>query len=365
MPDHRIERAYEIFERVIGRALTVVALATGIVFLFATARAEGPVAGDLLAEIETIRTNMPGSGDEGFATPSSTDLDTWQTIMQALLDDQPATAGAPIAAFPSYELITFCDTGFEDKQYYVLREPGVVVRGWGTFIVSPDFEREIAIEVPHPLFETNTPSEGADIFRRTRARFFLMSGAHRCSNAAHSTCDGTSNVCGDGVYHVSDMAHIVASAYQVAHEVFTDKYAQGYTFSLHGTGQAVCNDIFLSNGIGSDSKPILHSLRDAMNASGNIVVSVAGDGTSTCTLTGSTNVQGRYTNGSTDPCQTSVVSNSGYFIHAEQQRRVRDDFAIYSKFTDAINATIAPTPVSPMSFGRLKALYRQKTRSTC
>jgi hypothetical protein len=124
------------------------------------------------------------------------------------------------------------------------------------------------------------------------------------------------------------------------HELFTDANPDGYSFSIHGMSQTNCNDIFLSNGTATGSKALLYGLRDIMNASGNITVSVAGDGTCTCTLVGSTNVQGRYTNGSPQPCYTPASSNNGRFIHAEQLRRVRDNYAIYSKFITAINEAI-------------------------
>jgi hypothetical protein len=95
-----------------------------------------------------------------------------------------------------------------------------------------------------------------------------------------------------------------------------------------------------------------------MNDSGDIVVSVAGDGTSTCSLIGSTNVQGRFTNGSPQPCYTPASSNNGRFIHAEQLRRVRDNYEIYSKFIDAINQAIdTVTSAGPNEVPKAPGLY--------
>jgi hypothetical protein len=319
-----------------------VILALGLVLLPAASRSDIPEeSGDLMEAIELIRINMPLSGSEGFETPSSLDLSRWRLVSEAFLDDRPEAVDSLIGLyFPSYEVVDFVDTGFENHRYRILREETPPVLAWGTFILRVNHRRAIAIEVPHGRYETNTPSEGTDIFRRTGARLFIMNGAHRCANSAYTPCDGTSDVCDTGRYHISDMGHVTQSAYQVMHEEFTGMYPEGYSFSIHGMSQTNCNDIFLSNGTASGSKPILYELRDSMNASGNIVVSVAGDGTSTCTLIGSTNVQGRFTNSSPRPCYTPASSNNGHFIHAEQLRRVRDSYSVYSKFIDAINDAI-------------------------
>ncbi len=306
------------------------------------ARAEiQPAAGDLLDEIESIRGNMPGRDSEGFSPPGSADLDTWRTIAEALLDEQAGIVDSLITIhFPEYELLLYVDTGLDGSEYYVLKESPPITLGWGTLILRLCHDREIAIEVPHPRYEINTPSEGGDIFRLVGARLFIMAGTHRCANSAHSPCDGTSTVCGDNNYHVSDMAHLAEAAYQVAHEAFTGTYPEGYSFSMHGTVRSSCEDMFLSNGHASDSKPLLYDLRDHMLASGDISVGIAGDGISGCTLHGGTNTQGRYTNGSPDPCTQGCASTTGHFIHAEQQRRVRDSIAVYSKLVDAIQEVI-------------------------
>ncbi len=302
----------------------------------------GEESGDLMDEIEFIRVNMPGSGAEGFVPPSYIELNRWEDISESFLDGHPDVVDSLIGLyFPSYEIVRFTDTGFGNHEYLILRESVPVTLGWGTFILRLQNERKIAIEVPHGRYETNTPSEGVDIFRRTGARLFIMNGTHRCSNSASTPCDGYTSVCGSsGSYRISDMAHVTEAAFQGMHEAYTIKYPEGYAFSIHGTSSSDCSDIFLSSGKGSDSQPIIYEMRDNMNSSGNIFVSVSGDGTSACTLTGGTNVQGRMTNSSDEPCFQAASSNNGYFIHAEQQRRVRDNYSIYSKFINAINDAI-------------------------
>lgn len=340
-------------------ARTAAVLALGAGLLAAPLRAEIPQeSGDLLEAIETIRASMPLSGSEGFVPPSSLDLSRWRLVCDAFLDDRPEAVDSLVGLyFPSYEIVTFIDEGFEDREYRLLRETIPPTLAWGTYARAVDHRRPIAIEVPHGRYEANTPSEGIDIFRRTGALLFEMNGAHRCANDAYTPCDGTSDVCGTGRYHVSDMGHMTLTAFQVMHEEYTRAHPDGYSFSIHGMSQTNCSDIFLSNGTTTGSTQMLYDLRDRMNESGDIVACVAGDGTCTCTLHGTTNVQGRYTNGSSQPCYLPAPGNNGRFIHAEQLRRVRDNYAIYSKFIAAINGAIDPVTSAGLSLPPGAALY--------
>lgn len=324
----------------VARTAAVLALGAGL--FAAPLRAGIPQeSGDLMDAIEMIRVNMPLPGSEGFEPPSTVDLSRWRLVCDAFLDDQTEAVDSLVNLFfPSYEIVTFIDEGFEDREYRILRETIPPTRAWGAYVRAVDYQRLVAIEVPHGRYETNTPSEGIDIFRRTGALLFEMNGAHRCANSAYTSCDGTSDVCGTGRYHVSDMGHMTLAAFQVMHEEYTNAHPDGYSFSLHGMSQTNCSDIFLSNGTATGSTQMLYDMRNSMNGSGDIVACVAGDGTCTCTLSGSTNVQGRYTNGSSQPCYLPVPGNNGRFIHAEQVRRVRDNYAIYSKFIAAINGAI-------------------------
>lgn len=323
-------------------ARTAAVLALGAGLFAAPLRAEIPQeSGDLMDAIEVIRASMPLPGSEGFAPPSSLDLSRWRLVCDAFLDERPEAVDSLINLFfPSYELVTFIDQGLEDRGYRLLRETIPPTLAWGTYVRAVDHQRLIAIEVPHGRYETNTPSEGIDIFRRTGALLFEMNGAHRCANSAFTPCDGTSDVCGTGRYHVSDMGHTTQTAFQAMHEEYTKAHPGGYSFSMHGMSQTDCSDIFLSNGTATGSTQMLRDMKDSMNESGDIVVCVAGDGTCGCTLSGTTNVQGRYTNGSPQPCYLPASGNNGRFIHAEQLRRVRDNYAIYSKFIAAINGAI-------------------------
>ena len=299
-------------------------------------------SGDLLSQVVLIRNNMPGSSSEGFVKPTATDLQRWRGLITTFVAGDYQQASDLVASnFPSYQLIHFTDTGLSNQTYYLLRESFPVTNGWGTVVVRPDFERNLCIESPHPVFDINTDTEGADIFRRTGARFFILAGTHRCANVEHSPCDGTTTACGDGAYHVSDPAHFVNATFQVTHETLVAGQPQLYTFNLHGNSSTSCEDLFLSNGrLAGPAHPILFNLKTNLLAQGGLTVAIAGVDASTCTLTGGDNVQGRFSNGSASPCSQAAATTTGYFIHIEQHRVVRDNVSEYAKLIHAITTAV-------------------------
>lgn len=300
------------------------------------------ISKDLLEQVQTIHSEMPRADSEGFIQPTNEELANWRELITTMLEGNYELADTLVQAnFPFYQLYRLTDTGYNSQLFYLLQEKFPVTKGWGTFIVNANFERQICIELPHAIYDTNTYSEGTDIFRRTGARFLIMAGTHRCADTEISPCDGSFRGCGGQRYPISDMAHFVDSPFQVTHETIDERFEDIYFFSIHGHGRDECEDIFLSNGHKTQSKPLLSKIKQSLLAQGGLTAAVAGDGTSSCTLVGSTNVQGRFTNGSADPCTEAASSINGYFIHAEQSRRVRDNFSVYSKFVNAINANIA------------------------
>lgn len=295
------------------------------------------VQGALRARIEAIQEAMPRRGSEGFVPPTSAELDRWRSVVKALLEGDTTSVDAQLAEHaPSYALIRFTevDTG---QPYYLVQETPSVEKGWGAVVINPEPERDLAIHVPHPVFDLDTHREGVDVFQQTGARVLLLAGTHRCANQAASPCDGTSGVCGGGRYPVSDMAHAVMTPFQAAHEVFTERFPEMVTVSLHGNGRESCETVFLSNGVGEAVTPALRSLQQALSGRG---VQVGVPGRSACPLVGSTNVQGRFTNGSPQPCTEAATRATGAFIHIEQRRAFREDPAAYGALTDAINAVL-------------------------
>jgi len=293
------------------------------------------VEGSLRARVEAIQDAMPRRGSEGFVPPTSDELDRWRSVVEALIDSDTTAVDAQLAEhFPSYALVRFTEAG-TGQRYYLLQETPSVEKGWGSVLVRPAPERNLAIHAPHPVFDLDTHREGVDVFQQTGARVLLLAGTHRCANQAVSPCDGTSSVCGDGRYHISDMAHVVSAPFQATHAVFTARFPDMVSLSLHGNGSADCETVFLSNGTDAAMQPALQALQEALSQQG---VRVGVPGRSSCALVGSTNVQGRLTNGSAQPCTEAAATATGNFIHVEQRRAFREDPAAYAALIDAINA---------------------------
>ena len=293
------------------------------------------VEGAFSARVEAIHDDLPRQQSEGFTVPTEAEMKQWHTLVDTLVSGDTTAARSLIDAnFSSYALVEFIDTE-TDQSYLLLQETPSVKTGWGTVALNLDPERNLAVEVPHPTYDLNTYAEGADVFQETGARVFIMAGTARCANRAESRCDGQTTVC-DNVYHVSDMAHVVTSPYQVTHEVVTDAFPNMVALSLHGNGNSDCESVFLSSGVQEDTRPVVKDLRKALVERG---VNATDPGTSSCPLVGSTNVQGRYTNGSPRPCTQAASSATGSFIHIEQQRSFRSSSSEYGALIEALNAT--------------------------
>lgn len=300
------------------------------------------VSGDLLERVRTTRSRMPGARSEGFTKPSPAEQDEWRSVVTILASGDYDAAGARLAASSlPYQLVRFTDTGFEGRMVWALEENVPIQKGWGDLYLNPAPRKDLGVEAPHPLFDTDTELEATNIFRGSAARFLLIAGTHRCANSELSSCSGSTTACGDGRFHVSDAGHYAASMFQIAHEVFVGSFPAILVVNLHGNADSSCEDIFLSSGVAADAQPILGQLRDRVLAQGGLTVGIAGDGASACPLPGTTNVQGRFSNGSPDACAAYATAAGGRFIHIEQKIAVRTNPALYSRITSALTA-IAP-----------------------
>lgn len=189
----------------------------------------------------------------------------------------------------------------------------------------------LVVGAPHPYFEIRTMVQARAIFERAEARALIVSGTHRCANAAPSSCDGTTRVCSDSEqgYRVSDMAHTLRSSFHVMHRVVADAFSSTVAISLHGFSGG---GISLSDGTTDDAgpeTPVAKLGRTFETMLGDVEVTYCNDirgRTRDVRLCGTTNVQGRGLNGVTDACTTDAGSASGRFIHLEQSRSVRSQF---------------------------------------
>jgi hypothetical protein len=298
-------------------------------------------SGGLVTEMRTIIAAMPQAGSNGFIPPTDVQIAGWESLIQAIMDDDIPAACALIQSngFP-YELVLFTDTGNENQPYVMLREVEPVQVGWGTYVFSTGKSATpLVIEIPHPQADWNTEIEGVEIFRKTNARALLVSGTHRCSNDAFSSCTGITIACGQvEPYRLSDVGHGVQNMFHAAHKVLVECRSKTVAIQLHGNSVSNCPDIFVSNGT---TKPgtIAGNISDAITAScREYNVDLANGEPGECAFTGGGSPQAVLTNSCRwsnppDACTSQVLRPSGpdQFISIEQSLSVRKNFGCVVK----------------------------------
>ena len=292
--------------------------------------------------------NMPGSGSNAFVVPTSDERNDWALVVKDLLD------GSKVGSCPSnplpdtladfYELVEFVDSE-NSQNYCILAEQpsdSFTKKAWGTFIVAMESIRELAIQIPHPLFDSGTPEQGIAVFKESGARSFLMAGSHRHANSIGSMCQSN--------FEQADVAHNTENMFHPTHQKIHEWYQSHQmeeelrVLQFHGMGESSCGDVdvYLTYGLApaagnpevDEDLVALKTELSQRHPEWKIVV--PGDST-TCSLHGTTNVQGRLSNGvsSDDVCNLASPSYSGAFIHVEQKIGMRDA----ADWVEAIKAT--------------------------
>lgn len=285
--------------------------------------------GDLLADkLPIIKAAIPlrfsATNRNGFVVPSTTELTVWRALTTAMIAND-LNEGCRIIAANSlpYGVIQYSDTSDVTtvRIYNILQEDipsvGTIAKGWGTYIFNPAATTSLSIEIPHPLFDMLTPEEGVDTFRQLDARTFLMAGTHRYANEASSACQP------DPVGNIADVAHNIENMFEVTHETIAAQLPGTQFIQLHGNANASCAnvDAFVSNGTTAPGA-VVNRIVDCVNR--GTFVGEAAIPESTCILKGTTNVQGRFSNASPNPCARDAETASEQFIHIEQSSDLRN-----------------------------------------
>lgn len=277
-------------------------------------------SGDLKEDIKQISSQMPRADTNGMVVPTMEQMSAWQTIVQALLEDDLAGVCGLIQAneFP-YQLIRYSDEGNAGQEYLMFKEQLPISLGWGTYLMrarAGQPVRELVIEVPHPHYDLGTKEEGIDMFRQLNARALLMAGTHRCANSAYSAAEGTTKACSESrePYRTSDVAHAPQSIFHSTHQLLVPPNGNTIALQLHAHRRSTCPDLFISNTTGIPGKLTIQLYEHTRTHCRHLSVGYANDGQSTCVLVGSTNIQGEYSNPPFAP---------EHFLHLEQSYRVR------------------------------------------
>jgi hypothetical protein len=293
-------------------------------------------SGGLVTEMRTITSSMPLAGSNGFVEPTSGQITGWESLIQAIMDDDLSAACSIIQShgFP-YDLIQFTDAYFKDQQYIMLRELYPIQVGWGTYVFrTGDDAAPLVVEIPHPGADWNTEIEGVEIFRKVNARALLIAGTHRCANDIFSPCAGTTIACGQvEPYRISDVGHGVQNMFHATHRTLVECRSKTIAIQLHGNSVSNCPDVFLSNGT-TDPGNLTGSIYEAVESScKDFEIDLADGEPGECAFTGGGAPQAVLTNSCRysnppDACTGYALHPSGpdQFISIEQSVKVRQNY---------------------------------------
>lgn len=321
------------------------------------------IEGDLEAFL--MATDIPGAttdpnDDQVYQTPDEAELDTFRQAIRSILHNDLESA-AEFAAEFNYDLFEYYDTRSGDT-FAVLREIVSLRKGGGTYVIDLTPERTLVMQCPHPLYD-GARAAATGIFLETDAVAFMLAGTHRHNNiTVESPCLRNR----DPFISISDVAYNINSFFQAAHEELHNHFDRTVSVNFHGMANTSSPAaLVISNGTWHQFSG--NSLSRRFASRFNEITAAAGDprfavshqeprnnGEETPPFTGSTNVQGRFTNGSLNPCSefapTALFPER--FFHMESDRDIRnspEDWAIMIQlFNELIPLFSDHVPVTQM-----------------
>ena len=261
---------------------------------FINLKAQTTIQGDITNLITEIRNNMPVMNSQAFVIPSDAQMTTFAGIFTSLNTYNYSTLQTTLSQF-GYTFYKYINTPTGDT-LYVIKEDYPIKRGWGTFILNPKAVTHLAIECPHPLWDTNSEVLGIRVFITTKARWYMLAGTHRYANTDES----------------SDPAHVTQCMFYKAHTTFVPDTA----LQIHGFDKSSYPgypDAVISNGTLYPPAQ-LYKIKDSYAAQGFTagVFSISTYG-SLSQLGATTNTEGIWSN-----------DNNKLFIHIEHDYPLRN-----------------------------------------
>ncbi len=316
---------------------------------------------DWLGQIETTTfpdrriARFPDQNPADFVAAGAPEQADFEAVLALAMSGDWEDAFA-LADPLGYEVVEFLDT-VTGETFHLLRERfvpgenGFTGRGVFAFYDGPGSVDGLVIEIPHPVFDSDTLEEGALALADVRPRVLAIAGTHRNNHTDETTCDGTFD--GGDKYRVSDVAHHPENFLHAAHIWLESNLANMRTVQFHGfccpgagTYAGLSDDCVVSNGF--DAVPGVNDFgriwserieAQGFLADGVDLTTVAIFGEDTSLLGATTNLQGRVTNGVSVgmECNNAAVAASGRFIHLEQDPDVREE---PQHILDALNEAI-------------------------
>ncbi len=308
-------------------------------------------SGDLEVYLNTKLSNIPGDTGNNYKVPTSGELTTWGTVITAILADDLATARTQAATI-NYQIVEYTNTSLSlNRIFYVLEEKNTQTNYWGTYVFSKTPDRNnLILQSPHSSHDFNTGKQAIYAFNRLNTIALFLNGTQRCNNSTASTCAGTTTVC-SGVseaFKVSDMAHNTNNMFQKTTEVLFNSIANSVFVQLHGFSKKSTDPyVIMTNG--TDITPttvdyVTMIKNELFTIDNSLTFKLGHIDTDWDRLRGFTNTQGRFINGSANPCNTSASETSGRFIHIEQEKsKLRQDASGWEKMNAALGNVFAKT----------------------
>lgn len=282
------------------------------------------IDGNLSGWLASAPVASPGS--EGFKEPTAANLTAFQSAVEQLVEEGPTQQVVSQLDGLGYSVLHY---RHESGDPFLVLEEKAPRSGGGTFVINPAPARDLWLEVPHANFDAGTLEQGATQLVKLGARALLITGTHRCANAQATPCEGQSSVCG-GALRISDSAHYENTYFMAAHKALRAAWPNAVAVSLHGMDTAGHEAALISDGTTlKQPNAISIRLRDAINArlgAGSPLAyscNDAADDGKFRPLCGTSNVQGRFDNGSANACGASAASSQGRFVHLEQDAPLR------------------------------------------
>jgi hypothetical protein len=209
--------------------------------------------GDLRAFISEFKTTLPDLDSQGYRDPSTAELtEMLASLESALVGD--ISAAATGLDLHGYDLLRFQDTT-DQAAHLMVRERQPMERGWALLLINlSPAARRVLVEVPHPIWDSQSPELGIEAYLGLAGGFFLMAGAHRYASGRDSV--------------VSDMARSQSSLFMALHRRLADR--ETITLQYHGfkaDNHPGYPNIVLSNG-SPEPPPILYRLKTALEDAG-------------------------------------------------------------------------------------------------
>jgi hypothetical protein len=295
-----------------------------LLVLWSVAAGQTDVQGDIVSRLQTIRNAMPGMGSNKFIIPTNTQLADFTNVF-SMMDAGEFSSIQSVVGTYGYTLYRWYNTTTRDT-LYVLQENIPVQRGWGTYIFNPAGSVDFCVEVPHPIWDTNTWKMGAWLFLQARARWYFVSGTHRYANTDSS----------------SDMAHVTQSVFYTAHRIIGSATAcQVHGFDRSDAQYQGYPQVVISNGTQYPPGNLYTLQTNYTNRGITAGVYSTATKSSLGQLGATTNTEGKWS-----------ASHGKAFVHCEHDYPIRTDSATMQLAVDALRSTFGPpTGILPSASG--------------